>query len=53
MEILREDLAKFEMKYNRKLRLETTVLTVLVRPDSKMEDIMQDKKKTMALGRDV
>jgi hypothetical protein len=43
LQILREDLAKFEMKYSRKLRLETTVLTVLVRPDSKLEDIMQGK----------
>jgi hypothetical protein len=43
MQILREDLAKFEMKYSRKLRLETTTLTVLVRSDSKLEDIMQGK----------
>jgi hypothetical protein len=31
------------MKYSRKLRLETTALTVLVRSDSKLEDIMQGK----------
>jgi hypothetical protein len=37
LKILREDLAKFEMKYSRKLRLETTSLTILVRPDSKLE----------------
>jgi hypothetical protein len=43
LQILREDLAKFEMKYSRKLRLETTVLTIIVRSDSKLEDIMQGK----------
>ena len=43
MLILREDLVKFEMKYSRKLRLETTALTVLVRPNSQLEDIMQGK----------
>jgi hypothetical protein len=39
LQILREDLAKFEIKYSKKLRLETTALTILVRPDSKLEDI--------------
>jgi hypothetical protein len=43
LHILREDLAKFEMKYSRKLRLETTALTILVRSDSKLGDIMQGK----------
>jgi hypothetical protein len=43
LQILREDLAKFEMKYRRKLRLETTDLTILVRSDSKLEDIMQGR----------
>jgi hypothetical protein len=41
LHILREDLAKFEMRYSRKLRLETTALTILVRPDSILKDIMQ------------
>jgi hypothetical protein len=43
LQILREDLANFEIKYSRKLRLETTALTILVRSDSKLEDIMQGK----------
>ena len=43
LQILREDLAKFEIKYSRKLRLETTALTILVRSDSKLEDIMMGK----------
>jgi hypothetical protein len=41
LHILREDLVKFEMKYSNKFRLEKTTLTILVRPDSKLEDIMQ------------
>jgi hypothetical protein len=44
LQILREDLAKFEMKYSRKLRLETTALTILVRSDSKLEDIIMQGK---------
>jgi hypothetical protein len=40
LQILREDLAKFEIKHIRKFRLETTVLTILVRSDSKLEDFM-------------
>jgi hypothetical protein len=43
LQILREDLAKFEMKYSRKLRLETTALTIPVRSDSKLEDNMQGR----------
>jgi hypothetical protein len=43
LHILREDLAKFEMKYSRKLRLETTALTIIVRSDSQLEDIMQGR----------
>jgi hypothetical protein len=41
LHILPEDLAKFEMRYSRKLRLETTALTILVRPYSILKDIMQ------------
>ena len=41
LHILREDLTKFKMRYSRKLRLETTALTILVRPDSILKDIMQ------------
>jgi hypothetical protein len=50
LQILREDLAKFEMKYSRKLRLETTALTILVRSDSKLEDIMQGRVSMLNEG---
>ena len=41
LQILREDLAKFELKYSRKLRLETSALTVIVIPNSRLNDFMQ------------
>ena len=41
LRIIREDLAKFELKYSRKLRLETSALTVLVLSDKRLEEFMQ------------
>jgi hypothetical protein len=41
LQLLREDLAKFELKYSKKLRLETSALTVLVLPDERLVDFMQ------------
>jgi hypothetical protein len=41
LQMLREDLAKFELKYSRKLQLETSALTVLVLPDKRLEDFIQ------------
>jgi hypothetical protein len=41
LQILQEDLAKFELKYSRKLRLETSALTVLVLPDERLKDFIQ------------
>jgi hypothetical protein len=41
LQILREDLAKFEVKYSKKLRLETSALTVIVQPDLRLNDFIQ------------
>ncbi len=44
LQILREDLAKFEIKYSRKLQLETSALTVLVLSDTRLEEFIQGEE---------
>jgi hypothetical protein len=41
LQILREDLAKFELKYSRKLQLETSALTILVRPGPRLKNLVE------------
>ena len=47
--ILNEDLAKFEVKYNKELRLETVSLSVQVESNSHLVDLLVGRRKIQGI----